>query len=320
MATLQDIIHPIEAEFGEVKELLKVGLRSNYTELGKVARHLISMRGKMMRPALTLLSAKLCGEINEKTINVAATIEYVHSATLVHDDIIDEAYTRQNQLSLATVLRSHSAVLVGDYMFTKGLALISKVGGYRELDLVIEAIEALVEGELLQSKGVQSLSVSEQGYMEVARLKTASLIATAAEVGATSVGAPLDSELKMRSFGEAVGVAFQIQDDILDYSASSQSGKTPFNDIKERKITLPLIYAMERGGGGILRDLRAGKVAKVATFVKKYEGAERAKEEISRVINAAVKIIDSYQNLNDERREAAESLKTLALFAGERIK
>lgn len=320
MTSLKDIIIPVEKEFSEVKELLKGGLRSEYVEVDKVAKYLVSMRGKMMRPLLTLLSAKLTGEITKKSINVAATIEYVHSATLVHDDIIDEAYTRQNQLSLSTVLRSHSAVLFGDYMFTKGLALISKAKGYRELDLVIEAIEALVEGELLQSKGVKSLNVTEDRYMEVARLKTASLIATAAEVGATSSGADSNAEKKMRTFGELVGVAFQIQDDILDYCPKSKSGKTPYNDIKERKITLPLIYAMQSGGTSILKDLRAGKAQKVADFVTTHKGVEKAQEKISEITNEAIAIIESFETEDSERSAVKESLKTIALFAGDRVK
>ncbi len=320
MKTLKDIISPVETEFAQVKEVLKGGLRSEYLELDKVAKHLVSMRGKMMRPLLTLLSAKLTGEITQKTINVAATIEYVHSATLVHDDIIDEAYTRQNQLSLSTVLRSHTAVLFGDYMFTKGLALISKAKGYRELDLVIGAIEALVEGELLQSKGVRSMNVTKESYMDVARLKTASLIATAAEVGATSSGAGQEAEQKMRTFGELVGVAFQIQDDILDYSPASKSGKTPYNDIKERKITLPLLCAMQSGGTSILKDVKTGRVKRVSDFVAEHKGVERAKEEIGKIIDQAVAIIESFEACDSERIAAKESLKTLALFAGDRIK
>ncbi len=315
MATLKDIIQPIEQEFEKVKEVLKTGLKSDYTELQGITSNLIKMRGKMLRPALSLLSAKLCGEIGERSIAVAATIEYIHSATLVHDDVIDEAYTRHNQLTLSTVLRSHSAVLVGDYMFSKGLTLTSQVKAYEELDITIRAIEALVEGELLQSKGVQTLKVDMAQYMEVAKLKTGSLISAAAQVGAVSVGANEEDRKIMANFGEAVGLAFQIQDDIIDYRPTKNSNKTPYNDVKERKITLPLICAMERGGTQILKDLRAGKTQKVIDFVNKNNGSEGAEKIMNEIIDNAINQLDK---IKTSHPEVKESLKMVAYFAGAR--
>ncbi len=316
MVNLSDIVRPVEAEFGEVKELLKGALSSRYRELGEVASHLLSSRGKLLRPLLTLLSARLCAQsVTHKTINMAATVELVHSATLTHDDVIDEAYTRHDQLTLSALVRSRSAVLIGDFMFSRGLSLASKVKAYDELDIVIGAIEALVEGELRQSRNARRLKVTQQEYFEVVDLKTSSLISAAAEVGVVSVGGSEEQRADMRDFALAVGCAFQIQDDILDYLPKSKSGKTPYNDIKERKITLPLIMAIQSGGDGVLGDLRAGRVQRVADFVEKYDGVRGAEELMEGIVDRAIEKMMEYP-----QSDVRDALISVAKFAANRSK
>ncbi len=316
MISVDEIAKPVLAEFIEVKELLKGALISRHRELNEVAGHLISSRGKLLRPIVTLLAARLCSEqVTAKTINMAATVELVHSATLTHDDVIDEAYTRHNQLTLSTLMRSRSAVLIGDFMFSRGLSLASRVKAYDELDIVINAIESLVEGELRQSQNVRRLKVTEQEYFEVVELKTSSLIAAAAEVGVVSVGGSDEQRADMREFALAVGAAFQIQDDILDYMPKSHSGKTPYNDIKERKITLPLIAAISVGGERILKDLRAGRVQRIVDFVEMHNGVLLAEQIMDRIIVSAVEKIMKYP-----KSDIRDSLIAIAHFAANRNK
>ncbi len=310
---VEEIIEDIVEPFSAVKETLRGALDSDYRELGVVSRSLVSMRGKMLRPALALLCAKLFAEPTQRTVNVAAMVELVHSATLTHDDVIDEAYTRHNTLTLSVLLRSRSAVLVGDFMFSKGLSLASQVKAYEELDMVITAIERLVEGELKQSRNVRRLSVSREDYYEVARLKTASLISAAAGAGAYSVGASSSDVEKLMEYGAQIGIAFQIMDDILDFLPESKSGKGLYNDVKERKITLPLILAMEQGGRGVLRDLRRGDVGSVVRFVERYGGVEAAQREIEEIVARAVESLESFAHSSARR-----ALVSLAHFAGSR--
>ncbi len=308
-----DIIKPIEKEFSAVRENLSTALHSSYSQLGEVTRYLVTPHGKMLRPALTLLMAKHYGKITERTIAVASMIEMVHYATLVHDDVIDEAYTRQRGLTLGALLRSRSAVLVGDYIFSKGLSQASKAGAYQELDVVIAAIESLVEGELLQAQNVEHYNPAIESYYEVARLKTAALLSAAAMGGALSVGAS-DTEIqKAKKFGEILGILFQIQDDVLDYLPKELTGKEPYNDIKERKMTLPLLLAIQEGGSSIIKHIRVGNIEKVANFVEKHEGIRRTEEHIERLTKEALAMVEDMQP-----SDAQKALYRAVEFAGAR--
>lgn len=315
MSDLNQIIAPVADEFCRVKESLREVIISHYPTLGDISRTLLAQRGKMMRPMLTLLAAKLHGGVaTPKSESVAMMIELIHNATLIHDDVIDEAYTRHGELTVGALLRSRSAVLAGDYLFSRGLSLASQTGAYEELNIAIAAIEALVEGELRQADNARKMVVDRDAYFEVIRLKTASLISAAAQIGAVSVGAtPAEQEL-MREFGHKVGIAFQIQDDILDYT-SEKTGKPRYNDIVERKITLPLLCAIERGGTSVLGDIRKGKVERVAEFVEKNGGIEAAIDQNRNIIGEAKAMLDHY-----EQNEVVASLRMMADFAGIREK
>lgn len=319
MSELDHIVAPIADEFSRVKESLRSTIISDYLLLGEISRSLLSQRGKMMRPMLTLLTAKLLGAggvISKRSEAVAVMIEMIHNATLIHDDVIDEAYTRHGELTLGALLRSRSAVLAGDFLFSRGLAIASKTGAYEELNIAIAAIEALVEGELRQAAAARKMVVSREEYFEVIRLKTASLIIAATETGAASVGAAAEDLSTMRNFGHKVGIAFQIQDDILDYTSTS-TGKPRYNDITERKITLPLICAIEQAGGSesVLRAMRSGKIKQVADFVEKHQGVAAATAESQKIIEEAIALLDKYEN-----SEAKSSLQKLAQFAAVREK
>lgn len=315
MSRLNDIAAPVADDFSKTKEILKSQINSQHQILGSVAQHLLSFRGKLMRPLLCLLAAKLHSQPTEKSHSAAAAFELIHNATLIHDDVIDEAYTRHDELTLGALIRSRSAVLVGDYLFSKGLALASKAKAYHEIDIAINAIEALVEGELRQAKNAQTLKVDRREYFEVINLKTSSLIAASAMAGASSVGATAEEQQLMYSFGQAIGSAFQIQDDILDYASDANSGKKEFNDIKERKITLPLIMAMEVGGNSVIKDLRGGKIEKVAKFVSDNQGVNLAAKECQKIIDDSIKLLDTYPD-----SAVKESLIELAYFAAKRTR
>ncbi len=315
MSSLKEIATPVAEEFAQVKAILKEQISSQHRVLGEIAEHLLQLRGKMMRPLLTLLTAKLHSTPTTRTCSVAATFELIHNATLIHDDVIDEAYTRHNELTLGALLRSRSAVLVGDYLFSKGLTIASKAEAYAEIDIAVGAIEALVEGELRQSRNVRTLDVDRSEYFEVINLKTSSLIAAAAKSGAVSVGASEEQQQLMFSLGQSIGSAFQIQDDILDYVGDEKTGKKLYNDIKERKITLPLIMAMEVGGMSVIKDLRAGRTERVARFVEEHRGIDLAREECDRIIDRGISLLDSYVDC-----EAKASLVSIAHFAAKRDK
>lgn len=315
MNSLKQITAPIEAEFARVKESLREVIVSDYPTLGDISRTLLAQRGKMMRPMLTLLTAKLLGgQSTTKSEAVAIMIELIHNATLIHDDVIDEAYTRHGELTTGALLRSRSAVLAGDYLFSRGLAIASSTKAYEELDIAIRAIEALVEGELRQAKNAQKMVVDLDEYFEVIRLKTASLIVAAAECGAVSVGAGAADRAVMVDFAHKVGIAFQIQDDTLDYTSDS-TGKPRYNDIVERKITLPLLLAIERGGASVIKDLRRGEIARVAQFVATHQGVELASEQSTKFIDQAIAALDKF-----EPSEVKQSLISLAEFAAVRKK
>ncbi len=313
--TMLDIIKPIEAELQSVHSAVAEALASQYPMLSDVASYLAAPGGKMLRPTLTLLFARHYGEPSPRTVEVATMVELVHYATLVHDDIIDEAYTRRGELTLGALLRSRSAVLVGDYIFSKGLACATRAGAYEELDIVIKAIEELVEGELLQAQIKEQMDTSVSGYLQVARLKTASLLSAAARCGVVSVGAGEQAAQRAREFAEKVGLVFQIQDDVMDYLPQKLTGKEPYNDIKERKMTLPLLLAIEAGGGrGVIKDLKRGNIERVVAFVQEHDGVGRTKAYAEELMADARAIIEE---LDDSA--AKESLLRAVAFAGARL-
>ncbi len=319
MTEFEQIIAPISVELDSVRGVLCGEIESKYPWLGGVVREHLGRYGKLLRPILVLLSGRCCGGVvGERSVRVAATVEMVHSATLIHDDVIDSAGSRHGVDSLYRVVGGHHAVLVGDYLFSRALRVSSEVKAYDEIDVVIGAIESLVEGELQQAALVAEKVVDKERYMGVIRLKTGALIEGSVRVGCISAGVEAGDKRveRLMGYAERLGMVFQIQDDILDYIGEDENtGKGKYNDIVEGKVTLPLIMAIERGGDSIMSDFENKEVEKVVGFVRKYKGIEQAQEIINRLSCEAIKYLDELEN-----NEAKESLIKLIKFAKNRNK
>lgn len=234
---------PIEKELKLFEEKFREVMRSNVPLLDKVNYYIYQRKGKQVRPMFILLAAKMCGDVTDATYVGASLVELLHTATLVHDDVVDDAYERRGFFSINALWKNKIAVLVGDYFLSKGLILALETKNYNLLHITSNAVRRMSEGELLQMEKARKLDIDESVYFEIIKNKTASLIAAACEVGAAS--ATQDAELieKLRNIGENIGIAFQIKDDLFDYG-EADIGKPRGIDIKERKMTLPLIYTL----------------------------------------------------------------------------
>ena len=226
----------------------KEAMRTSVPLLDHITRYIVRSRGKQMRPLLVYLSASACGGTQERTHIAATLIELLHTATLVHDDVVDAAETRRGFLSINALWKSKIAVLVGDYLLSRGLLISMEHDGIDLLRITSKAVEAMSEGELLQIEKARRLDITEEVYFEIIRRKTASLIAACCAAGADSAGADEERVELLRSFGEEMGIAFQIKDDLLDFTPSADTGKPVGGDIKERKMTLPLIHTLQSLG------------------------------------------------------------------------
>jgi octaprenyl-diphosphate synthase len=269
------------------------------------------------------LSASLCGGITEATYRGAALVELLHTATLVHDDVVDNSYERRGFFSINALWKNKIAVLVGDFLLSKGLLLSINNGDFDLLKIVSDAVKQMSEGELLQIEKARRLDIDEAVYYEVIRQKTASLIASCCSCGAASAGTSAEIVEKMRLFGEKVGIAFQIKDDLFDFGIDDV-GKPLGNDIKEKKITLPLIYALNRAVSSEKRRIinlvknhneESGKVAEVIDFVRNSGGLDYARSRMEAYQEEAFSILNDLPENN-----ARNSLQQLVRFTTERKK
>jgi len=237
-------IHNIDTELKEFEIIFKEAVKSQAPLLNRITRYVVKRKGKQIRPSFVLLSAKLFGPITEKTYRAASLVELLHTATLVHDDVVDDSMERRGYFSVYALWKSKASVLVGDYLLAKGFLLSLDNKDYRVLHILSDAVRKMSEGELLQLEKARTMHISEEIYFEIIRNKTASLLASACAAGAWSTTENEEITEKMRLFGEYTGLAFQIKDDLFDY-ASDNVGKPTGNDIKEKKLTLPLIYTLQ---------------------------------------------------------------------------
>lgn len=232
-------------ELAVFEKRFKEAVKSNVPLLDRIMQFIVNRKGKQLRPMFVLLAARLCGPVNESTYRAASLVELLHTATLVHDDVVDESLERRGFFSTYALWKTKISVLVGDYLLAKGLLLSVNNDDFQMLKILSEAVRLMSEGELLQIEKSRSLNLREDIYFEIIRNKTASLLASACAAGAYSTSHDHELTEKMRSFGEKVGIAFQIKDDLFDYGAENV-GKPTGNDIKEKKITLPLIYTLDK--------------------------------------------------------------------------
>lgn len=245
---VEEIKQPINEEMKLFEQKFYESMQSKVPLLDKVTRFIVTTKGKQMRPMFVFLCAKLIGEVNEKTYRGASMIELIHTATLVHDDVVDESFKRRNFFSINALWKNKIAVLVGDYLLSKSVLLSTDHKDYDLLAVISRTIREMSEGELLQLEKARKLDITEDVYYEIIRQKTATLIAACCEIGVLSNNADEALAKKMMNFGTYTGMAFQIKDDLFDYLSSNVIGKPVGIDIKEQKMTLPLIYTLKNAG------------------------------------------------------------------------
>jgi octaprenyl-diphosphate synthase len=288
MALLDEIKTIISKELDEFEVHFRQSMKSSVPLLDKITYYLIKRRGKQLRPMLVFLSAGISGKINDSTYRAASLIELLHTATLVHDDVVDDAYRRRGFFSINALWKNKIAVLVGDYLLSRGLLLAVDNKDFTLLQQVSTAVKKMSEGELLQIEKTRKLDISEEEYFEIIRCKTASLVAACCACGAISAGLADDMVNRMWSMGELLGTAFQIKDDMLDYGADD-IGKPTGADIKEKKMSLPLIHALQKASfterRQIINAIKNNSkdtvtVEKVYGFVKANGGLEYAEKRM----------------------------------------
>ncbi|OOQ58797.1 polyprenyl synthetase family protein [Mucilaginibacter pedocola] len=302
MPNIDEIKKPIAAEIDVFEEKFKTSMRSSVPLLDRITHYIVKRKGKQIRPMFVFFSASIAGGINESTHRGAALVELLHTATLVHDDVVDNSYQRRGFFSINALWKNKIAVLVGDYLLSKGLLLSIDNGDFALLKIVSEAVKQMSEGELLQVEKVRRMDIGESVYYEVIRQKTASLIAACCACGAASAGASDEVVEKMRQFGEHIGIAFQIKDDMFDFG-TDDVGKPLGIDIKEKKVTLPLIYALANSTPAERKQMIGQvknhnddpkKIADIITFVKQKGGLEYAEIQMKKYQEMAFAILDTF--------------------------
>ncbi len=304
----------IGAELVQFETHFREAVKSRVALLDRIMQYIVKRKGKQMRPMFVLLSAKLGGEITETTYRAASLVELLHTATLVHDDVVDESMERRGFFSVNALWKNKIAVLVGDYLLSKGLLLSLNNKDHEVLRLLSEAVRQMSEGELLQIEKSRNLNLSESVYYEIINGKTASLLASACAAGASSTFEKSEDVEKMRLFGQKVGMAFQIKDDLFDYG-SSDIGKPTGNDIKEKKLTLPLIYTLNTCPADIKRKIihiikndntNKDKVAYTIEMVEQYGGLEYTINKMNQFRDEALALL--YEFPATPVRDALEEL------------
>lgn len=323
MHSVDEIMKPVRIELNEFESHFENALKSNVPLLDKVTHYIVKRKGKQMRPLFVFLSAKLLGEVSDKTYNAAALVELLHTATLVHDDVVDDANERRGFFSVNALWKNKIAVLVGDYMLSKILLLSLEKENTNLLAVVARSVKEMSEGELLQIEKSRTLDITEEEYFEVIRKKTASLISTCCEAGAISVDANEHRE-NMRKFGEKVGLAFQIKDDIFDYGSPNKIGKPTGIDIREQKLTLPLIYTLQNAPLKIQKELKkiiknkneeAQMIKRATNLVIEHGGITYAFERMNKLAQEAKDLLNQYPE-----GEAKEALMGLVNYTINREK
>jgi octaprenyl-diphosphate synthase len=324
MSRLAKIKSPVAREMDDFESFFSKTMRSEIPLLKIILNYIIRRKGKQMRPMLIFLTAKLNGEICESTFVAATLIELVHTTSLVHDDVVDDAHERRGFLSINSLWNSKIAVLLGDYLLSKGLLICVEKKSFDMLQILSEAVKSMSEGELLQLQKSRKLNIKEDDYFTIIRMKTAALIAACTASGAKSVTENMEIVQKMKEFGENIGIAFQIKDDLLDYGGDSLTGKALGNDIKEKKITLPLIHALEQVNystrNKILKiignkEKSRDEIQEVIHFVIENGGMEYSEFKMHLYRDKALAILNTYPD-----SEVRSSLQEFVLYTTSRNK
>ncbi len=321
--TVDQIKAPIRAEMDLFELKFEDSMRSNVMLLDKIMHYIVRRKGKQVRPMFVFLMAKMLGDINESTYRGASLIELIHTATLVHDDVVDEANYRRGFFSLNALWKNKISVLVGDFLYSRGLKLAVEHEEYTFFKIINETVQLMSEGELIQMEKARSLDITEEVYFDIIQRKTASLISSCCQVGAASVTTAPDILDLAKRMGDKTGIAFQIKDDLFDYG-EEEIGKPLGIDIKEKKMTLPLIYALNQSSWWEKRKIiyiiknqtdSTKKVKEVIQFVKDRGGLEYATQKMLSIKNEALELLKEFPE-NESRR----SLEQLINFTIERRK
>jgi octaprenyl-diphosphate synthase len=320
---LDDIKKPIDAELVAFEQHFRDSMRSHVPLLDKITYYIVQRKGKQVRPMFVFLSAKLCGEVNSASYVAASLVELLHTASLVHDDVVDDSYERRGFFSVNALWKNKIAVLVGDYLLSKGLLVALNNNQPRLLQIMSNAVKEISEGELLQIEKARRLDIKEEIYYDIIRQKTASLIAAACAVGAASTNNDETLIETLRLFGEKIGMAFQIKDDLFDFG-TDDVGKPLGIDIKEKKMTLPLIYALNHASkedrSRIINNVKRHnevpeKVKEVIDFVRKSGGLEYAEQVMMKFRQEAFDILRGFPEST-----VRNSLEELVYFVTDRKK
>jgi octaprenyl-diphosphate synthase len=323
LSTIDIIKQPISAELDLFEVKFRAAMKSKVALLDTIMTYIVKRKGKQIRPMFVFMSANIFSGINESTYRGASMVELLHTATLVHDDVVDDSDERRGFFSINALWKNKIAVLVGDYLLSKGLLLSVKHKDYHLLEIMSTAVEAMSEGELLQIEKTRNLNLSEEIYFDIIRKKTASLIASCCAIGAASAGATPEEIVKMHLFGEKIGIAFQIKDDLLDYG-DDNIGKPTGIDLKEKKLTLPIIYTINSADkttrNYIINSIKnhntdKKRVAEVIDYVNHHGGIEYTRKVMYTYQFEALEILDSIST-----NQTIKQLKQLVEFVIERKK
>ena len=295
---LKQIQKPIINEMDDFRSMLRSSISSDNILIDKVVNYILKRKGKQIRPLFVFLSAGLSGTISNSTYRAAILIEILHTATLIHDDVVDESNYRRGFFSVNALWKSKYSVLIGDYLLSKGLELSVNNNDFKFLGILSETVKNMSEGEITQLKKSKTLNINEKDYFKIINQKTASLFSSCCEMGSSSSGANKKNILLMREFGSLVGQAFQIRDDLFGY-LSHDIGKPSLNDFKQRKMTLPLIYALSKSNSfkkrEILKNVKYFKsVEKIISFVKEKNGIAYSENKMNAMIIKSKKILNSF--------------------------
>lgn len=323
MADISSIQQPIASELAQFEDIFRKSLKSDVRLLDQVMYYIVKRKGKQMRPMFVMLSAKVCGNFSESTYTAATLIELLHTATLVHDDVVDDAYERRGFFSINALWKNKIAVLIGDYLLAKGLLVSLNNNEFRMLKITSDAVREMSEGELLQIEKARKLDIEEDIYFEIIRKKTATLIASACSAGAASATSDENLISTMRLFGEKIGIAFQIKDDLLDYG-DDDIGKPTGIDIQERKLTLPIIYSLQQANRedrrkiiNVIKRHNTDKVHVkwVIDYVRAHGGIEYAEKYMHQYQQEAFQLLAQFPD-----SPSKTALKDLVLYTTERKK
>jgi octaprenyl-diphosphate synthase len=322
MLKLDEIKKPVKSELEEFDRKFRHAMKTSVPLLDTIMRYIYRRKGKQMRPMFVFLTAKMCGEINESTYRAASLIELLHTATLVHDDVVDDSNERRGFFSINALWKNKIAVLVGDYLLSRGLLVSLDGNDFHLLKIVSGAVKDMSEGELLQIEKARRLDISEDIYFEIIKKKTASLISSCCTCGAVSAGVSEDIAAKMKLFGEYVGISFQIKDDLFDFETGNRTGKPNGIDIKEQKMTLPLIYMLSQLSPSEKRKTISAikhhhdEPARVAEIIKQVNhsgGISYARSQMLEYRQKAIDILGSFPE-----SESRTSLEQLVMYTTER--